>query len=70
MRLGVHITRDEQLTSLERSVFSQIRSVLPPVEVKEKPPVMNIKEVNLEEAIRELLEIERASITSLQEHQQ
>lgn len=69
MRSGVHMTRDEQLTSLEQSVFSQIRSVLPPVEVKEKLPEFNIQEVNLEDAIKELLELEKLN-SSLQEYQQ
>lgn len=69
MRPGVNITRDEQLTSLEQSVFAQIRSVLPPVEVREKPPEFVIPEVSLEDAIKELIELEKLNV-SHQEYQQ
>jgi hypothetical protein len=69
MNKGIQFTRDEQLTSLEQSVFSQIRSVLPVVEI---PRVMNepvIQEINLETAIQELLELEKLNF-SHQEYQQ
>lgn len=69
MRPGVNITRDEQLTNLEQSVFNQIRSVLPPVEVKEKPPEFVIPEVSLEDAIKELIELEKLNALH-QEYQQ
>jgi len=61
MRPGVHITRDEQLTQLEQSVFNQIRSVLPVSEAKEKPPEFVIQEVDLESAIRELISMSKFS---------
>lgn len=69
MRPGVTITRDEQLTNLEQSVFNQIRSVLPAVEVKEKPPEFVIPEVSLEDAIKELIELEKLNALH-QEYQQ
>lgn len=68
MRSGVHITRDEQLTDLERTVFSQMRSVLP-VEIKEKPLEHIIREVSFEDAIKELIELEKLN-ASHQEYQQ
>lgn len=69
MRPGVKITRDEQLVSLEQSVFAQIRSVLPKVEVQEKPPEPLIQEVDLETAIRELIALDKLN-ASHQEYQQ
>jgi len=69
MRSGVHITRDEQLTQLEQSVFNQIRSVLPVLEIKEKPPEYVIQEVDLEAAIKELIELEKLNALH-QEYQQ
>jgi len=68
IRPGVHVTRDEQIVSLEQSVFSQMRSVLP-IMTKEKPHEPIIREVSVEEAIKELLEIERLN-ASHQEYQQ
>jgi hypothetical protein len=69
MKHQVHYTRDEQLVNLERSVFAQMHSVLPKIEITKKPPELTIKEVGLEAAILELLEIERLNV-SHQECQQ
>ena len=67
MRPGVKITRDESLVELEQSVIAQMRSVLP-IEIK-KPLEHTIREVSFEEAIKELLEIEKSN-ASHQEYQQ
>jgi len=66
--MGVNIQRDATIQDLQNQVFSQIKELIPKPKVEEQAPLV-IHEVSVEDAIRELMELERLN-ASPQEHPQ
>lgn len=52
------IEKDPSIRKLEEDVFSKIREIDPP-EIKQQPILSQVKTLSPEEAMKELLEIER-----------
>jgi|688.fasta_scaffold1068286_2 hypothetical protein len=58
MITGVNIERDLTIAALEKSVFDQIKA-FGPVQQKVEPSDLKIEYVDLEAAIKELVELEK-----------
>lgn len=57
LRKGLHIERDNKTKMLESSLFQQLANIVTPA--LPEVPKNNIKSVSVEDALKELLELEK-----------